>query len=319
MTNFTKILGIPGSGKTRTLIETLEGLIDKGEADINSMCFTTFSKTTGMKIRARIAETYGLELKDLLYYGTIHSVCFKLLDWSNIEELQVVNDVDKNDYLSEYGLTHPIEQASDIANAEPEMAISEGLSAGMRDGEKIFALINWCNNRLLPLKHWRDTGIIFDYVDPSIVLEICKGWDEYKHEKCLVDFDDMLLEVIKKDLSPDIKNLFVDEFQDMTPLLSGVVSLWSKNKENVFVGGDPNQAIYPWSGASPKFLLDLSADEIILHDSYRVPSEILKRAENLISTTEDRLYTHFHAVKKGGQFIHLHSPSFDDLLKYFPG
>ena len=318
MPNFTKILGVPGAGKTTCLINELEKLINEGKGDMESMCFVTFSKSTGREIKARIAEKYGVKPKELPYYGTIHSVCNRLLGWITRDPggIQIASNEDKDDYLSQYGLTYPV--VNNSSNELPETAILNEDFIETTDEEKIFSVINWCNNRLVPVENWKDIGVIFDYIEPSMISEICKGWSEYKHEKSVIDFDDMLLEVIKEDLSPYTKNLFVDEFQDMTPLLHRVISSWSKDKENVFVAGDPNQAIFTWSGASPHFLLDLPADERVLCESYRVPSEILKKAETLISTTRENIYPYFHSVKHGGHFIHLHNPFLSDILEYLP-
>ena len=305
MPEITKFYGIPGAGKTTKLISELE----KSEQSLSSMCFVTFSRSTGMEIKKRISEKFDIDRKELFFFGTIHSICNRLLDWDlKNNNPKLVTDYEKADYLSRYGLSHPIKYSgSDI----PEIAITDVEITEISDAEKIFAIINWCNHRLVPLEQWRNINVTFSEIDPSDVAGICKGWSKYKNENGLVDFDDMLLQTIKQHLVPYSKILFVDEFQDLTPLLYKVYSLWSKDTDKTFVAGDDDQTIYTWSGASPHFLLDLDAEEIILSKSYRVPSNILKKAESLISTVEDRKHKSFLSANEGGQFVHLYLPNFE--------
>ncbi len=316
MTDFTKIFGIPGAGKTTRLLTELGEIISSG-GSIDSVCFVTFSKSAGLEIKRGVSEKFGVEFNQLLFYGTIHSICNRLLGWDLKGGNQhLASDNDKADYLSQYGLTYPINNSA--FGGLPETSISEEYISQISDEEKIFAVINLCNNRLIPLKNWKQTEVFFDDIDPSYIYEICKGWKEYKWEKGLVDFDDMLIESVSQSLTLPVETLFVDEFQDLTPLLYKVFSCWSKDMENVIVAGDDDQTIYTWAGASPSFLLKLDAEEEMLSNSHRVPSDILVKAEALISTVENRQSKEFHACNPGGEFIHLTSPSFDSLLKYLP-
>lgn len=312
MPEFVKFFGIPGSGKTTRLILELE---NSGQPLV-SMCFVTFSKSTGMEIKNRISKKFDIDREELPFYGTIHSICNRLLQWDlKNNDPKLVTDHEKADYLSRYGLSYPIKYSgSDI----PEVAITDAEIAEISDAEKIFAIINWCNHRLVPLDKWRHINVTFNEIDPDVVKGICEGWENYKNENGLVDFDDMLLQTIAQQLVPYADTLFVDEFQDLTPLLYKVYSLWSKDMDKVFVAGDDDQTIYTWSGASPHFLLDLDAEEIILNKSYRVPSNILKKAEALISTVADRKYKSFLYANEGGQFIHLSTPTFEEIMSYFP-
>jgi len=315
VTLFNKFLGIPGSGKTTALIGKLEDFVLKGSS-LESMCFVTFSKSAGRDIKSRVSDKFGIDPKQLFYYGTVHSICSKLLGWDlRGGNPKLALDEDRDDYLSQYGYTYP---TTDASVELPETSISDENFTEITDEEKLFALIGWCNNRLVPLEKWRDIGVMFDYMDPSMVLEICKGWSEYKQENDLVDFDDMLLQTVKYNLVPYARALFVDELQDFTPLLYKVFTTWSKDIDEVFVCGDPNQSLYQWAGASSDFLLNLDADLTILNRSYRVPFNILKKAEALISTVEGSHYTDFYADRQGGQFVHLISASFDEIMEYFP-
>ena len=211
-------------------------------------------------------------------------------------------------------MTYPLNTGyqSDI----PENILSENDVIDKTDEEKIFGVINWCNHRCVSLDNWRFSDIEFNSINPSRVLDICEGWQEYKHQQHLVDFDDMLLKTLENKLVPYCDVLTVDEFQDQTPLLHNIFKLWSSNVKEVIVAGDDDQTIYPWAGATPDFLLNLNGKTEVLGHSHRVPKNVLLKAKNIIETVKNRQYKEYKALKPGGRFVHLISPSFDDLLKY---
>ncbi|MCW3986978.1 MAG: UvrD-helicase domain-containing protein [Candidatus Bathyarchaeota archaeon] len=191
----TKFFGIPGSGKTTRMLTELEKITSAG-MPLEQIAFVTFSKSAGEEIKNRILNKFDVDRSDLVWCGTIHSICNRLLDWdlkNNIPKLATEHD--RADYLLQYGLTYPI--VNTFSTDIPETTISDGDIGEVSDEEKIFAVINWCNNRLVPLNNWKNIEVTFDHIDPSFVFEICKGWLEYKQEKGLVDFDDMLLKTIE--------------------------------------------------------------------------------------------------------------------------
>jgi len=319
MTNFTKYFGIPGSGKTETLLTNIEKLVDE-DIGIYDISYVTFSKPAAEDAINRMKDRLIGEDKEPYFFGTIHAICKRLLAWDfGTEEegyLRLESPFDRFKYLQGYDLTYPI--INNNSQEIPENVFSDYDLINKTDEEKIFAVINWCNHRCVSLHNWRSSGISFEYLDPNRVLDICKGWLEHKQENNLVAFDDMLLETLKEKLHPATHILFVDEFQDLSPLLYRVFMLWSKQMDSVIVGGDDDQTIFSWAGASPDFLLNLKADVKVLNKSYRVPSNILMRAKNLIETVDVRQPKEYQAVKQGGQFIYLNCPSFDDIVKHIP-
>lgn len=322
--NFTKIFGIPGSGKTERLLTEIEKRVEIDEIPLNNICYTTFTRSAAKDAKERITVKFNLneDQEKRLFFGTTHSLCLRLLEWDlslnddedDEEKLRLETPYDRSKYLKRYGLTYPIDVAyqSDI----PENVLSETNIIDKTDEEKIFGVINWCNHRCVLLDNWRSSGIEFNSINPSRVLDICEGWQEYKHQQKLVDFDDMLLKALEDKLVPCGGVLVVDEFQDQTPLLHSIFKLWSSHVKEVIVAGDDDQTIYIWSGATPNFLLNLDAKTEVLGYSYRVPENVLLKAKNIIETVKSRQYKEYKALKPGGRFVHLISPSFNDLLKY---
>jgi len=126
----------------------------------------------------------------------------------------------------------------------------------------------------------------------------------FAYEKALAereayDYDDMILSVVRalendKDLKlilqEEYQYLLADEYQDGNGAQNRVLELLADFHENpnIFVVGDPNQAIYRFQGASLENFhrfktLYPGAKEISLTDNYRSPQKILNLAHQLLS------------------------------------
>ena len=316
MPEIHKYLGIPGSGKTTALLKKLKN-IDSSGYNPDDACVVTYSKSQANDFKERIEEADGRK-RYLPYYGTIHHVCVQLLDWdikNKKPRLVDKGEEDRKDYVKRYGLSYPTQNNG---TETPDSNITETDTEDKTDGEKIFAVINRCNSLRIPLKNWQKTSVFFSDLDSDNVYAICSGWSNYKESKNIVDYDDMILKTLDEKLVPPTKVLFVDEFQDMTPLLYALFSMWAKEMDIVVVAGDDDQTIFTYAGATPDFLLDLPGTEEILSTSHRVPDNILKPAQMLINQVKHRRKKEFKAEHPGGIFKHLLSPSDDELLKYIP-
>ena len=78
---------------------------------------------------------------------------------------------------------------------------------------------------------------------------IHKELKRYKKEYNLIDFNDMILNFIKSDLSPKFDVIFIDEAQDLSLMQWDMTkTIWNKT-EDTFIAGDDDQAIFKWAGA----------------------------------------------------------------------
>ncbi len=104
------------------------------------------------------------------------------------------------------------------------------------------------------------------------MAELYRRYEHDKARKGVVDFDDLLLLAVRA-LETDrafaarqrwrFRHLFVDEFQDVNPAQQRLLDAWLgvapgaavvSEPVDLCVVGDPNQAIYAWNGADPRFL-----------------------------------------------------------------
>ena len=65
-------------------------------------------------------------------------------------------------------------------------------------------------------------------------------------------------EYVRKCLSAKFPWILIDEYQDLgKPLHEMILSLFEYTDIRLFAVGDPDQSIYSFSGATPKYLLEL--------------------------------------------------------------
>jgi superfamily I DNA/RNA helicase len=74
----TIILGPPGTGKTTTLLNLVDEFIKQGIKP-REIGYFSFSKKAATEAATRAAQKFELSPEhDLVYFRTIHSLCFKL-------------------------------------------------------------------------------------------------------------------------------------------------------------------------------------------------------------------------------------------------
>lgn len=114
----------------------------------------------------------------------------------------------------------------------------------------------------------------------SEYIYFVKSLYEYKKEMGLYEFHD-LLERFNPTDAP--RNLLIDEAQDNSfALTKAIEKLVVAGVQKVWMVGDPNQAIYTYSGADPKWMYHFGGDEEFLEQSYRCPSPVVNLAVSLL-------------------------------------
>ena len=105
-----------------------------------------------------------------------------------------------------------------------------------------------------------------------------------KLETGKVDFTDMLSQYAAGGLPIPVTVAVVDEAQDLTPLQWAVVDRAFAGVDDLWVGGDDDQAIHRWAGADVERFLSLAntSEVEVLPVSYRLPREIFAVGERIV-------------------------------------
>jgi len=328
-THVTRLFGGPGSGKTTALLDRVDDMLADG-VDINDILVVSYTRAAAAEVRERLGERLDRSPKSLRgNVCTMHAKAYELL---NLSRGDVVGEKHKEEFCEGFGIEFEDENKS----ARRRSARSTTL------GNKIIATSQWLQRTERDVADWYDVPFKWDEEEvrlpPGIdenaqtgnkytptwpsdddrldIPEAIRGWRAYKGEEGVVGFADMLERVQQRSLLPTVDHLVIDEFQDITTLQYGVYDEWKPHMDSVLIAGDDDQVVYAWQGADPNLLLDEDVDDdVVLPNSYRLPSRILNVVNTQISHIEKRQEKDLKPRKEGGSVEAVRSPSVLDLVR----
>ncbi len=332
-THVTRLFGGPGSGKTTALLDRVDEMLDDG-VEVEEILVVSYTRAAAAEVRERLAERLDRSPKSLRgNVCTMHAKAYELL---NLSRNDVVGEKEKKEFCEEYGL----EFEDEYQSARRRSARSTTL------GNKIIATSQWLQRTEREVADWYD--VPFQWNDEEVRLppeiddnaqtgnkytptwpssddrvdipEAIRAWRSYKGEHGLVGFADMLERVQQRSLVPSVDHLVIDEFQDITTLQYRVYEEWKPHVDSVLIAGDDDQVVYAWQGADPNLLLDEAVDEdVVLPNSYRLPSRILNVVNTEIHHIEKRQDKDLKPRKEGGRVEAVKNPSMLDLVRNVRG
>lgn len=253
----------PGTGKTHTLVSRVERLLAEGAKSGDNRVFCTvitFTNKAADTLRLRLnlnnLDTGGAQAEAgaNCRVATFHGFCLELLRCRR-PGLAVVG---------------PDERSTILGSLFPRISRSERLE-----------LSREISNCLL-----HDTD--------SDSTDMAQTYLDYLEKHSLIDLDGICLQTLA-DLQEGgdwsllyrhmCGTLFVDEFQDVNAVQYRLVAALAATNP-VFCIGDPDQAIYGFRGASPRWfyrlLEDFTAEHHVLTQNYRNGAQILAAATTVI-------------------------------------
>lgn len=275
------IIAGPGCGKTRTLVSRFIYLLVKKEIRPENILVLTFAKKAIKEIKKRVFfYTENISPKNLHIYN-FHSFCFRVLN--------------KYSYL----LGFPESKFLIYNRSEQEAVIRKIIhySADRKEINTIIAYINsWKNG-----KSSTSDYLNFDEVTKKR-YEIYQKYQQYLKISKSLDFNDLLLYTIdllnryprvKEEYQKQFNHILLDEFQDINSIQWEIIKLISSSKQNIFLVGDPNQAIYGFQGATPELISSFSKDKnwrtIYLNINYRSTNNIIDLTNSFIQKNQPNL------------------------------
>lgn len=271
-----KIYGPPGTGKTTELLRLVTEHIKKGTPP-ERIAYLSHTTAAREVVRSRVMKQFPeLKADQFVNFRTIHSICMSLLGYKKVN---VIDIKDYREFAREYGVKlNPRDPTSiDWGDEDDDnyMSVLEMYSVAVNRGIRV--------EDLSPDLFRSD----FDIDRRELFL---KDWEAYKRERFKVDFDDMLLQYADgegQDLDVDI--LFVDEGQDLSRLQWSIIDRFKGRVKLVYIAGDDDQTIFTWGGADEFGFLNYPChDEKVLHQSYRVPEVIGRKADTIIRQVAQR-------------------------------
>lgn len=232
------VTAIPGSGKTRTLINKI--INEYNEEDSRYIVAVTFTRRAANEVEDRVCEYIGT-IPNTVWIGTIHKFCLDFIvrgygSYSTkfSKNFEIISEPDqdkiKSALFEKYGIRKftPVDYTLDIYGYPNE------------------------NNYVALVQEYFDLIFKMNKIDFNYIL-----YESYR----ILFYNPF----IAKQLSILIKNILIDEYQDTQELQYQILSLLSVNKKlYYFMVGDSNQAIFEGIGGVVKNKEEL--DSIFLRE-----------------------------------------------------
>ncbi len=286
-----------GSGKTRVLTTRVAWRAADGSADTDRTVAFTFTRQAASELRARLR---ALDVDGSPVIGTFHAVARRLM-------LQDLED---------RGRRIPV-----IANNRSSvMSVALGDDARSGGVTDVLGAYDWMRTReesaLDAARSWRAAGRRLPVGDERFV-SVVTAYEAEKRRRGVVDLDDFLAHVVDRcardprfteSVRFQFRHVLVDEAQDMNPLQWNFVRTISGPAPDLFLVGDPNQAIYGFNGASRSLFdelpgLDAAARIVSLPSNYRCTPEVVRFAVGALARDGQRADA--ASVRSHGPAVHL--------------
>lgn len=284
----TKLIGRPGAGKTTTLFKSVKDAIAEGyhPEDIR---YLNFTRAGSREVEERLQSEQIVEDEDTAdsvastFHSAARAVCVEAgLIGDGAGQIITKNkdygsargfDADPfGEFAERHGLRYEPEDAS-LRDRREGRQVETGANA-------LYNISEW-----LTLVQRDDIHFMGAPVDAPIpdtkIPELLGAWREFKDNHPagpLYEHHDYVakaVELADDGLALDAKVLLIDEFQDLSPVEYLLYKKWrdSDEVEKAVIAGDPDQSIFRFRAASPRFFVETPADEVVrLEKSYRVLS-----------------------------------------------
>ncbi len=298
-----RVVAGAGTGKTKALTHRYAYIVNVLGIDPANILCLTFTNKAAAEMRSRIsAMVQSGDYND--FVCTLHGFCVKFLR----QEIYRLGFPKSFTVLDEEDSKAIAKQTMDeMGIKRTEKTVKQFLEA--IGAEK--ALNGYIQTYMLPGSKISD--------EMRRTSRLC-GYVSRQMKHYALDFDD-LMNVTKYILDhfPDacehwqnaLNYIMVDEAQDCNLDDWDLLERLSAKHRNLFVVGDPDQAIYQWRGARPDLFVQFAADKtIILDENYRSTPRILDIANCVISNNKNRIPKDLFTRKPEGRaVIHFHGKS----------
>jgi len=264
------VMAGPGTGKTKVLTNRIAWLINKNNINPEHILAITFTNKAAEEMQSRCNSLLNRNAsQNQPSISTFHALGYSIL----------------KDYAEKTGRNGQFTIADEETKRE---IIKELFSCSQQEAKQ----------KAEAITHIKQQNIQPEEANAAFFREYEKMLASYN----LFDLEDLIYQVvqlagqnadIRENLRKNYQWILVDEFQDINTIQYDFLKLLChKADSNIFVIGDPNQAIYGFRGSSIKFISrfieDYKNTKIFkLKTSYRCTNNILKASGDLLQ--EDSL------------------------------
>jgi len=302
-----KVVAGAGSGKTRVLAARYAYLVEEVGVDPACILCMTFTNKAAQEMKTRIGAYIRNSAHVNDFVCTIHGFCVKVLR-REIHRLGLPKNF----------LILDDEDAKQLAR---KAMAAIGLDRTDTTVRKYLDMVGACKTRMRE-------GYVPMFANPQAIPDNEFGsFIRLQLQYFALDFDDLIhftLHIINKFddarefWQNSIDYVEVDEVQDCNDSDWEIIRLVANRSGNLFIVGDPDQAIYEWRGARPDRFVQFQADStIILDRNYRSTPQILESANTIIANNRNRIPKNLIPNRKSGEkVIHFHAKSEEEETEW---
>ena len=327
--------GGPGSGKTYQLLEMVRGEVEAGRT-LDDMILMTFSRSQAADLADRLTRSVfpDEDRKDILRRcATVDAIALRAVRAagliSNSPDQIIVTGAKKAiPVYREFMQAHGIPYAPNAYAPEDGDPVAR---AKLPAGNQILEINAYLSATMQAPAAWQYAASALNLPFNGAawdITDLLPAWQEFKAAKGVFEHADYARLAVTDQVEPQAPILFVDEYQDMSPLQDALVRQWIDHADRVYVAGDPDQSIYGFRGCSPDLFLSLPAEDRGARDDGTRP--ISRRCAMRIMTEAERILGRPANVAPNsrpgryGREIYTHTPEalparIEDALKAYPG
>lgn len=282
------ILAVPGAGKTTVIMGRIANLIRNCGVRGDKILAITFSKASAIDMTKRFETLFSEDGLGNVRFSTIHAFG----NW-------VVSSYNKRFGIQTRLIT--TKEALDSIKESYHKSTGKFLTEDSIEGYT--TAISYIKNKMLNNEDAQE------YAKSSKIealMDVITGYENYKKDNNLYDYDDMLLNtinILKSNavtldfLQKKYQHIIIDEGQDTSPLQYEIVSLLVSNKDNlsknVYIVGDDDQNIYGFRGITSEVILKIEQrfpgiKTYYMENNFRSQKNIINIANELIKNNENR-------------------------------
>lgn len=283
-----RVVAGAGSGKTRVLAHRYAFLVnDLGISPGNILCLT-FTNKAAQEMKRRISGMVDRgSVNDFIC--TIHSFCVKFLR----REIYRIGYPKSFTVIDEEDAKQLAKQAMGEFGVDRRKLTAERFLTQVA-ALKGYDIDAYIQRHLLPASPAECPDMLVRYMRLQL-----------KHYA--LDYDDLIYFTVyilnhfsdaREYWTDKLNYIMVDEVQDCSADDWKLLGILAERHGNLFVVGDPDQAIYEWRGANPSiFVRFKAATDIILNENYRSTPDILEIANSIIANNRNRVPKELYTMR----------------------
>jgi hypothetical protein len=296
----TLVVAGAGIGKTRAMTYRVAFLIEQGVSP-QRILLATFTNRAAREMLRRVENLTGSQNVHRVWGGTFHRIANLILRRHGVSL----------GYDSNYSILDS-EDARGLINICVDDAAIDTKAKRFPKAEVMQDIISFANNTDLPIENVIAGRYPYFEMLTAQIKRVDSIYQSRKHERNVMDYDDLLLNVkkllVEKPEIADIyaeqfQHILVDEYQDTNKLQAEIIDLLAVKHRNVMVVGDDAQSIFAWRGAEFTNIYEFpkrypETQVFKLETNYRSTPEILGLANVSIAHNRKQFPKMLTAVKR---------------------